>query len=125
MDVNEYCTGCGESVKNDRHRRLLQSEASQQVIPLWIHILNLEGQREDTKARQLVEAGARMCRKCFTAYERCTKQISLLRNSISKVVAMFSDTPESDDSNSGARPPPPKRLAISVGPSKASPDVTV
>ena len=101
MDVNEYCTGCGEGVKNDMHRRLLQSEASQQVMPLWIHILNLEGQREDTKARQLVEAGVRMFRKCFTAYERCTKQISLLRNSISKVVAFF-NTPESDDSNSGA-----------------------
>lgn len=116
-----------ESVRYDRHRRLLQSEVSQSVVPLWKHILNLEGQNDTSRASELVEVGARMCRKCFTAYERCTKQITSLRKSISKVVVLLNDNSESDDSDSSAetRPPPPKRLAIHVGPSNASPDVTV
>ena len=57
--ANEYCVGCGEGIKNDRHRRLLQSEVSQHVIPLWMHILELEGKGE-TNAGQLVRAGERM-----------------------------------------------------------------
>lgn len=126
MEGNECCVGCGESVGYDRHRRLLQSEVSQHVVPLWKHILNLEGQNHTSRARKLVEAGARMGRKCFTAYERCTKQITSLRKSISKVVVLLNDNSESEDSDSSAETrPPPKRLAIHVGPSNASPDVMV
>ena len=120
MEANEYCVGCGEGIKNDRHRRLLQSEVSQHVIPLSMH---MEGKGE-TNSGQLVRAGARMCRRCFSAYDRCTKQITLLRKSISKVLDNGS---ESDNCNTGdpPLPPPPKRLAISVGPFTASPDVMV
>ena len=122
----EYCVGCGEGIKNDRHRILLQSEVSQHVIPLLLHILELEGKGE-TNSGQLVRAGARMCRRCFSAYDRYTKQITLLRKSISKVLETLDNGSESDNCNAGdpPLPPPPKRLAISVGPSTASPDVMV
>ena len=61
MSVNDHCFGCGANIQNDRHRRLLQSELSQHVIPLWTHIFNLElykGERDqnDTRAMQLVHS---------------------------------------------------------------------
>ena len=52
-----------------------------------MHILKLEGKGE-TNSGQLVRAGARMCRRCFSAYDRCTKQITLLRKSISRYNVM-------------------------------------
>ena len=63
----------------------------------------------------------------FSAYDRCTKQITLLRKSISKVLETLDNGSESDNCNAGdpPLPPPPKRFAISVGPSTASPDVMV
>lgn len=130
MAENEYCVGCGESVRDDRHRRLLLSDATSHVIPLWTHIVHLEGKVTEGRAKKLVKAGARMCRKCFTAYERCTKLMSVLQKSIANVVSsMQGDSSESDESDDHCepptQPPPPKRLAISAGPSNASPDVTV
>ena len=68
-----------------------------------------------------------MCRKCFTAYDRCTKQIGTLRASIAKVADVIDDGSESDNSENGAAmlPPLPKRVAVCLDPSTVSPDVTV
>ena len=130
--VNEICLGCGNNTKNDRHRRLLQSEQSRHVITLWSYIFNLEVQNteretSDRRAQSLVDAGGRMCRKCFTAYDKCTQMIVTLRKSIGNIADVIGNESESDNSDDGAslRPPAPKRVAFCCGPSTASPDVTV
>ena len=68
-----------------------------------------------------------MCRKWFTSYDRATKQIGTLRASIAKVADVIDNGSESDNSENGAAmlPPLPKRVAVCLGPSTASPDVTV
>ena len=96
-------------------------------IPLLSHLVNLEMERDrnDVRAMQLVHSGAKMCRKCFTAYDRCTKQLSSLRASLGKLAQKIHN--ESDNSENGAAMliPPPKGVAVCFGPSTASPDVTV
>ena len=63
-----------------------------------------------------------MCKKCFAAYDRCTKQMHTLKASLAKAVEVLLDDMGLD---CDPAPPPPKRAAVSLGPSSASPDVTV
>ena len=99
----------------------MQSEPSRHVIPLWSYIANLElykGERDhnDTTAMQLIQSGSKMCRRCFNAYEKCTKLINSLRASIAKVhvADVIGKEAEPDNSKNAAAmlPPPPKRIAI-------------
>ena len=75
---------------------------------------------------QLVDSGGKMCRKCFSDYDRCTKLISTLRKSLAKI-GDFIDRDSSSDSEGTAEMQPPalKRVATCVGLTSASPDVTV
>ena len=127
--ISEVCLGCGTNTQLDRHRRRLQSESSQHIIPLWSHIFNLELQKGESGSRAsgLVRAGAKLCRKFFNAYEKCTKLIDTLRASIAKVEDMLElhEADTESENNTVMLPPPPKRVAVCVGPSGASPEVTV
>lgn len=74
-----------------------------------------------------------MCRKCFTTYDKATKMISSLRQSLAKAVEVLYESTCTDESTSDsdgengniALPPAPKRAAISVLSSSTSPDVLV
>ena len=135
------CVGCGGDITNAKGKRTLCSEASQHVEPLWCQLFDEELRRKggDGDADDLVTI-RKMCRKCFTFFEKCTKSFNLLKENIVKAVEAFqrdntadatvqssteaASAPPSSISSSYAYPPAAKRLAVSVDSSK-SPDVVV
>lgn len=80
------CLGCGEDIAEDRVRRLLQSDASKDVLPLWSShfrdVVNRGGMNVDVSA--LVKSGGKMCRRCFTAIQRCSKLLNEVKARIQK-----------------------------------------
>ena len=64
-----------------------------------------------------------MCRKCFSAYERCTKIMHTLKQDVAKVHDVTHANMSTD--NAFLTPPTPKKLAVSAGTSSSSPDVSI
>lgn len=60
--------------------RLLQTEASHQVVPLWLTIFNeaLEGRGRDNDGTAIIRREGRMCRKYYAAYDRCSNILKVL-----------------------------------------------
>ena len=118
-------------ITNAKGKRTLCSEASQHVEPLWCQPFDEELRRKggDGDADDLVTI-RKMCRKCFTFFEKCTKSLNLLKENIIKAVEAFqrdntadatvqssteaASAPPSSISSSYAYPPAAKRLAVSV-----------
>ena len=77
----------------------------------------------------LVNAGGNMCKKCFNAYDRCTKQIETLQQALSNAAEVLqASLSHLQQSEVQPLPPPPKRVAVAavVAPStSASPEVSV
>ena len=73
LHAGVYCVGCGSDLTSrSTDRRSLQSFASEHVATvckaLLEHIVDQEGSDTDIDVDEIV-SGARICRKCFTAYE--------------------------------------------------------
>ena len=126
------CLGCGEDIAKDRVKRLLQSDASQHILPLWSSILQDEFNFigvNNTDVADLVSNGGKMCRKCFTTLERCSRIEDDLKESARKVARVVSQQSGdnvramgSADGRTGGRA---GRSGRTVHASTQSPDVTV
>ena len=137
------CIGCGSDISDAKGRRSLSTEASQHIKPLWCRIFDEELERRGIQARansfvttEITSAAGRICRRCFTCFERCIKLIDLLKNCVARAIEAFqrheshlfvSQSPRSIEipiaipSQSSFHPPPSKRVAID----SRSPDVVV
>ena len=135
------CIGCGSDISNAKGKRSLSTEASQHVKPLWCRIFDEELERRGIQAQAssfvttATEITGRMCRQCFTCFDRCKKLIDSLKNGVGKAIEAF----QRHDSHlfrvhqtshaigvamevrSSLHPPPPKRVAVD----SRSPDVVV
>ena len=67
--------------------------------------------------------GGKICRKCFSAYERCTKIMHALKHDVAKALDVIHANMSTE--NAFLAPPAPKKLAVSAGTSSSSPDVSV
>ena len=91
-----YCVGCGSDLTSrSTDRRSLKSSASEHVATVWKalleHMVDQEGSDTDIDVDEIV-SGGRMCRKCFTAYERYqTLEKSLLSN-LKKALGLLPST---------------------------------
>lgn len=137
--ITVICIGCGSDISDAKGKRLLSSEASQHVKPLWCRIFDETLERKGIQAQAcsfVTTISGRMCRRCFTSFERCTKLIDTLKNDVGKAVEAFQqdgnyfsnphvvqevEVPVSVPSRSYSHPPPPKRVAVD----SRSPDVVV
>ena len=121
--MSAACLGCGRSLEDVSYRRKLQSEQSKHILPLWMDVFSEILQEGGTT---LVNAGGNMCRKCFSAYERCTKQIENLKQSLSTSASVLRERiSQLENREVRVVAPAPKRLAVEVASSSASPEVSV
>ena len=141
VSITMICIGCGSDISNVKGKRLLSTEASQHVKPLWCKLFDdaLEQKGIQAQASPFVTTiEGRMCRRCFTCFERCTKLMDSLRKDVDKAVEVFQHdhnyfsvdlNPQSQavgftistPSQSFSHPPAPKRVAVD----SQSPDVVV
>ena len=138
-EVAIMCVACGSDISAAKGRRLLCTEASSEVKAFWIEIFDGELARRGISpqgARLLTNGDSgRMCRRCFTVYERCKKLLNSLKKDVCKAVDKFqlenafsiptaAESPDSPRSRIYSVPPAPKRRAVATG-SSASPTVVV
>ena len=94
-----HCVGCGSNVTyKSSDRRSLQS-ANSQVITLWKalldHVLNQEELQVDLDVDELhsnVLQSGKMCRKCFSAFDRFTTLHNSLIDNMKKAIEIISST---------------------------------
>ena len=63
MFVSMPYLGCGQNLENVSYTRLMKSEASHHIIPLWTYILSqeLQGKRErEINGNNVVNRGGKM-----------------------------------------------------------------
>ena len=138
--VTVICTSCGSDISDAKGNRLLSTDASKHVKLLWCKIFDdeLEQRGMQAQASSFVATTARrMCRRCFTCFERCAKLINSLKNGVGKAIEVFQQdniylfvnqspqrtigVPISIPPRSSLHPPPSKRVAVD----SQSPDVVV
>ena len=83
-----HCCGCGCDITGGKGNRLLKSEASQRVVPLWLTTYNeeLEVREKDKDGTGAIMREGRLCRKCYAAYERCFNLLKTLKAAVVKAV---------------------------------------
>ena len=133
-----YCIGCGSDLTSKpTDRRSLQSSASNHVATIWkgLHKQIVDRQEfvTDTDSDTIIsgggdpEQGGKMCRKCFTAYERYKalqeSLLSKLKRALDVHPSRLSTKRPRLDEAERSTPLPPLQLGSSS--SSASPDVTV
>ena len=124
-----YCVGCGSDLTSrSTDRRSLQSSASEHVATVWKalleHMVDQEGSDTDIDVDEIV-SGGRMCRKCFTAYERYqTLEKSLLSN-LKKALGLLPSTLSSSTKRLRVESRRPAISEQASSSTSASPDVTV
>ena len=126
MPPSVHCLGCGQNLDQVSYKRLLNTEASCHIIPLWTYISQEPHKGGRTcSGKGLVNVGGKMCRKCLSAYVRATKLLNILRESLAKAAEVLYESGSDSDSESCGilAPPSPKRAAICSESSSASPDV--
>jgi len=101
------CLGCGNDIKDAKGNRLLNTKSSEHVLPVWKRVIEEEINRrgmvaEILKTETLTSTG-RMCRQCFSKYERISKLIDGLKSDIVSSVNTLLDCFEPQ------QPPTPKR----------------
>lgn len=120
------CLCCGEDIAEDRVKRLLQSEASRHVLPLWTTLFQeeLSASGISLDVSELAKNGGRVCRKCFTSLERCSKLLKDVKANIQEAVQCLSQN--SSGGRSVTRPfLPPVGCSASASVEGDSPDVLV
>ena len=128
-----YCLACGKDIANERGRRLLQSESSRNVLPLWSSLFGeeVQGRGVEVDVMDFVRSGGKVCRSCFVALEKCTKILEGAKDSMRKAVDVGLNVgPGAQQQNSRAFYIPPTFAVPSTQPLAPqgpcpSPDVTV
>ena len=89
-EVAIMCVACGSDISAAKGRRLLCTEASSEVKAFWIEIFDGELARRGISpqgARLLTNGDSgRMCRRCFTVYDRCKKLLDSLKKDVCKAI---------------------------------------
>ena len=88
-----YYVGCGgDLTSRSTDRRSLQRSASEHVATVWKalleNIVDQEGSDTNIDVDEIV-SGGRMCRKCFTAYERYQTLGKLLLSNLKKLLGYY------------------------------------
>ena len=92
IKVALYCFGCGNDILNSRVKRSLYTDAPQHVKPLWCKLFNeeLENRGMEAQAQGLITSSSgKMCRRCFTVFEICTKLLNSVKQDVVKAVEIF------------------------------------
>ena len=128
----DLCLGCGDDISAARGKRQLQTDASKHVLPLITHVLNEElkklGYQDDEFCNRLIRDCGRVCRKCFSTYERCNKLLNGIRENARNAISVILNDSSANACISDLRgePTPKKsRLSMHYGASSSSPDVVV
>ena len=115
MAVSTFlCLGCGADIKNSKGNRLLSTKLTQHVIPVWKRLIEEEINRRGTETETATESlnvetltsVGRMCRQCFSKYERATKLLDGLKSDIVSSVNSILDCLLECEPQ---QPPTPKR----------------
>ena len=93
-----YCFGCGRNI-TDRpaDRRALDNPRSQQVVQLWKAFL--EGRDQPVEDADKASSGGdsqsscKMCRKCFSAYERYNKLYATIQENLRRAAEVLQVSP--------------------------------
>ena len=138
MASPSICVGCGLDISNASGRRLLYTDACQHVYVLWAPLFDEQLNRSGLLPRASTFLNpqpsnpslGRMCRRCFTVFERYGKLLSSIKESVAKAIDQLmeanivtDDEPENESAHTSSMPPVPKRLALSTN--SSSPDVVV
>ena len=86
------CIGCGIDISDAKGKRSLSTGASQHVKPLWCRIFDEELERREIQVQPSLittEIAERICRRCFTCFDRCTKLIDSLKNGLKKPLISY------------------------------------
>ena len=93
MAVTEvYCLACGIDISSANGNRLLQTEKSRVVVPLWSDLCSEELENRGLFHEELVildlvyKHNGKMCRKCFSTFNRCVNLIKKLKGPLSKAL---------------------------------------
>lgn len=85
-----HCLGCSIDISSPKGNHLLQTRASQVIVPLWSEIFGKElanhGLFREEPLDLVQEGNGRMCRKCFACFERCVKLLQTLKDGVCKAV---------------------------------------
>ena len=100
MDAAIMCLGCGRDITKEKGNRLLRTTTSGHVVtvvPLWSSLMDEEWRSRGIPslgvAHSLVDRDGRMCRQCFTIFEKVSKLWVTLKNSISEAaIILISNT---------------------------------
>lgn len=92
-----YCFGCGITSR-PADRRALDTPGSEHVVEVWKAFAEDEEEFEEL----LSESSAKMCRKCFSAYDRYSKLHDTIKENFKRAAEVLRRAP----SSSGAQPLP-------------------
>ena len=138
MASRSICVGCGQDISNAKGRRLLYTDSCRHVslswAPLFDEELNQRGLLPRASTFLNPQSGdsslGRMCRRCFTVFERYGKMLSSIKETVAKAIDQLmeanivtNDEPENESADTFSAPPVSKRLALSTN--SSSPDVVV
>ena len=99
------CLGCGNAVSRPDDRRALDAPAGQDVLNLWMVLLENEAQDvqlcTDVDINTIVNGRdqqrlPKMCRKCFNGYRRVLESMEIIRRNLLKAaesLKLFSTSP--------------------------------
>jgi len=84
--------GCGIDISSSAGNRLLLTEKSHVVVPLWSYLCCKELENRGLVHEQLAildlvfKNSVKMCQKCFNTYNRCIQLIKKLKNPVLKAL---------------------------------------
>ena len=115
-----FCLGCGEEVSNRASdRRNLSSEPSKQVLRIWESFVARKLEKEAMEAERFIKSiidNHRMCRKCYSAYDRLNKLQNGIEDSLDEALDVLLPTPRRKRQNSphsvNTEVPKSKRLPL-------------
>ena len=110
------CVGCGQDISNANGRRLLYTDACRHISVIWAPFfdeqLNQRGllPQASTFLDSRLQSGnsslGRMCRRCFTVFERYGKMLSSIMETVAKAIDQLmeanivtSDEPENESAD--------------------------
>lgn len=112
-----YCFGCGITSR-PADRRALDAPGSEHVVEVWKAFAEDE---EDISDELLNESAAKMCRKCFSAYERYSKLHDTIEQNFKIAAEVLRRTPSSSRAQPLPLPLPlPKRPRLGITQSQMS-----
>ena len=95
------CVGCGQDISNANGRRLLFTDTCRHVSIIWAPFFDEQlSQRgllpqASTSLDSRLQSGnsslGRMCRRCFTAFERYGKMLSSIKETVANAIHQLTE----------------------------------